>query len=424
LILEIALIVLLIVCSGFFSGSETALFSLSQIKLRPLQTAKDRRKRLIPLLLSKPRHLLITILIGNMMVNILASSVSASLFRKLTLHSAEAFSVLTMTMLILVFGEIAPKTFSIQRSEMVARVMAPAIRFFSIIVSPLRVLLWSISDVIIRLVAPRKPIESGITEKELMTAMALGLQEGVLEKWERDMIHGVLEIESKQVRDMMKPRMELFALPVDTPVKDVCEAIRRIEYTRIPIYEEALDELLGILHAKDLLYADPEQLQATGLRKILRPAFFVPETMPIDKLLQEFRQRRTHFALVVDEYGSISGLITLEDVLEMIVGHLDITRFETKHYHLLEQDKIRISGQLSIDKFNQVFGCNLKDEFSVTMGGFLTHQMGKIPAIEEALDFDNLSFKATRARKNRVEEIVVTRIKQDKDHTNRRRQTE
>ena len=238
------------------------------------------------------------------------------------------------------------------------------------------------------------------------------------------MIHGVLEIESKQVRDMMKPRMEMFALSVETPLKDVCEAIRRTEYTRIPIYEGELDNLLGILHAKDLLYADPNQLDLVTLRKILRPPFFVPETMPIDKLFKEFRRRKTHFAPVVDEYGSISGLITLEDVLEMIVGDLDSKRFETKRYHILAPDKIRISGGLAIDRFNEVFGSDLSDEFSVTVGGFLTHRLGRIPKAGEILEFNDLSFEITRARKNRVDEIVVTRVKQKEEQPHRGRKIE
>jgi len=411
------LIGFLIICSGFFSGSETALFSLSQIKLRRLRGAPERRDRLIADLLRKPRHLLITILIGNMIVNILATSVSASLFRRLAQYNPEMLSVLAMTALILIFGEITPKTIALEHSESVARMAAPPIRLLSRIISPMRKLLWSVSDVIIASLRSHNALEEGVTEEELATAMKLGLKDGVLDEQERDMIQGVLEVENKQVREMMKPRMEIFALPIDTPVPKVCRSIRRTEYTRIPIYEGEIDEVIGILNAKDLLHIEPGKLNQVKIRNIIRPVYFVPETMPIEKLLQEFRRRKTHLALVVDEYGSLSGMITLEDLLEIIVGDIDSKRFETKKYHILGTDIIRVSARLPIDEFNEIFGCNLEDQYSVTVGGFLTHRLGRIPATGETFDCENLHFKVTSGRKNRVDELVITRLPRDKNQT-------
>ena len=414
MIFEIVLIIFLIICSGFFSGSETALFSLSRIKLRRLQSAPEQRSRLVASLLERPRHLLITILIGNMIVNILASSVSASLFRKLAQHNAEILSVLVMTTLILIFGEITPKTFALRHSEPVSRFTAPIIKLISTIISPFRKTLWVLTNAIITLLYPRAAAEKGITEAELITATKLGLKDGVLDQQERDMIHGVLEIENKQVREMMKPRMEIFALPVRTALETVCRSIQHTEYTRIPIYEGEIDKIIGILNAKDLLYIESEKLEKIDLKSILRQAYFVPETMPIEKLFQEFRCRKTHLALVVDEYGSLSGIITLEDLLEIIVGDIDSKRFETKRYHILGPGTIRISSRLPIDEFNEIFGCDLSDEFAVTVGGLVIHRMGKIPEPGEIFEYGGLRFQITSALKNRVDELIVTRPGGDK----------
>jgi len=239
----------------------------------------------------------------------------------------------------------------------------------------------------------------------------MGLTEGVLDERERDMIHGVLDIDSKQVRDIMKPRSEIFALPVETPFDDICREIRRTEYTRIPMYESDLDKVVGILYAKDLLYTGAKKMQSAQLRRTLRRVFFVPETMSIGKLMREFRVRKMHFALAVDEYGSISGLITLEDLLEMIVGDIDSKRFETRYYHFLDRNRLKINSQLSLDKFNEIFSSNLRDKLSVSIGGFVMHQLGRIPAQGESFEYGNLKFEITRAQKNRIDEMIITRIK-------------
>jgi magnesium and cobalt exporter, CNNM family len=412
MVADLILLVLLILCSGFFSGSETALFSLSQVKLSQYKQSDDRREKLIARLLGRPQKLLITIILGNLVVNILASSVSVSLFRALEVSGAETISALAMMLLIITFGEITPKTIAIERSGPLSKLVTPAIHLFSKVIMPLQAAVLAISNLFIRGSAHTPTGDEALTDAEFRTAVKMGLTEGVLDERERDMIHGVLDIDSKQVREIMKPSVEIFALPVETPFEEVCRAIQSTEYTRIPMYDGDIDHVAGILYAKDLLYTGSEELDKTGLRRILRRVFYVPETMSIGKLMDEFKKRKMHLALAVDEYGSIGGLITLEDLLEMIVGDIDSKRFETRHYHFLAHDRMRISSRLSLDKFNEIFSTSLEDELSVTVGGFLTHRLGRIPVAGEIFEHDKIRFEVTRAHKHRIDELVVSTIKQ------------
>lgn len=410
----IVLVLILLAFSAFFSGSETALFSLSHIKVRKLRAEKRRRARLVAHLLSNPRPLLITILIGNMLANIFASSLSASFFRSLPISggASDLLSVLAMTTLILVFGEIAPKAYAIQNSEKLARGVAPLINAFSVAVRPARVVLESVANSIIRLLTEMmKPEETAASEGELRTAVKIGLSQGLLDRQEEAMIHGVFEIETSQVREMMKSRAEIFSLDLSTPIDEIRSAFREKKYTRVPIETGDIDNVLGLLYAKDLLFASESELEKSGIRSLLRPVYFVPETTPLGRLLREFKAKATHFALVVDEYGSISGLITLEDVLQSLMGHLGAVKSESRRHIFVEPDTAIVNARLPISEFNELFSSSISDEFSVTIGGFLTHQMGKIPRSGEVYETDDIRFEIRKATRNKIEEVLVKRKK-------------
>ncbi len=409
-------ILILLALSAFFSGSETALFSLSHVKVRKFQAEKKRRSRLVAHLLSNPRSLLITILIGNMLVNIFASSLSASLFRTLFKKwhgfqgASNLVSVVAMTTLILIFGEIAPKTYAIRNSEKLASRVAPIISVFSLIVRPAKVVLqWVADSIILPLMRAVRPEEPEPSEGELRTALKIGVSQGFLDEQEQAMIHGVFEIETGQVREMMKSRSEIFSLDLSTPIEQICQAFQEKRYTRVPIHTGDIDNVLGLLYAKDLLFASKNDLEKAGIRGLLRPVYFVPETMPLGRLLKEFKAKATHFALVVDEYGSISGLITLEDVLQSLIGHLDTANSASPSHVFVEPDTAVVNARLPISDFNELFSSSIAEELSVTIGGFLTHKMGKIPRPGEVYDTDDICFEVRKASKNKIEEILVKR---------------
>lgn len=409
---EIAAILILLAFSAFFSGSETALFSLSHIKARKFQSDKRARPRLVATLLSHPRRLLITLLIGNMLVNIFASTLSASLFRKTGAFGnvSDVISVLVMTTLILIFGEIAPKTYAIQHTEKMALAVAPLVNAFSVVVRPIRIILKSVADAIISVLTRAvKAEQTEASEGELKLAVKLGVTQGLLDSQEEAMIHGLFEIETGRVREMMKSRAEIFSLELSTPTDQIRAAFVDKKYTRVPVHSGDIDNVLGLLYAKDLLFASPAELEKSGIRPLLRPVYFVPETMPANRLLKEFRARATHFALVVDEYGSISGLITMEDVLQSLIGKLGVAERLAGEQVRFHEDTGVVSARMPISEFNDLLSAAITDELNVTIGGFLTHEMGKIPQAGEVFETDDIRFEIKKASKNRIEEVLVQR---------------
>jgi putative hemolysin len=405
---------LLLACSGFLSGSETSLFSLSSVRVRRLQS-ESKVGRLIAALLAHPRSLLSTILICNILVNVFASSLSASLFRMLGARglvpesTASVLSVAVMTCLILIFGEITPKTIAIRNSEPLARAVAPVIYTLAKIVAPLRAGLLRVTGGIVRLVDKRIPADGSISRDELRTAVRIGLSEGVLDSQERDMIHGVFVLESRQVRDIMKPRRDLFALDLATPPETLVRRVREHEYARVPVYDEDPDQIIGMLYARDLLACAGGQGGAIDVRALLREPYFVPEAMAIDDLLAELRRRAVHFALAVDEYGTVSGFLTLEDVLEVIVGRIDFKKGEAVRYSLEDDRTVLADAALALDELNAHLGTSLTDEFSVSIGGLITHRLGRIPEPGERLELPGVRIEVLRAKKHRVELVRVQR---------------
>ncbi len=406
----------LLACSGFLSGSETSLFSLSSLRVRRLQS-ESKVGRLIARLVAHPRSLLTTILICNVLVNVFASSLSASLFRRLgeraegvmSPAASTVISVAVMTFLILVFGEITPKTIAIRNAERLARRVAPVISGLSRLVAGLRAVLLWVTGGIVRLLDSRIPADGSISTDELRTAVRIGLSEGVLDPQERDMIHGVFVLESKQVRDIMRPRRDLFALEAGTPLEEIVRQVREHEFARVPMYEEEPDRIIGLVYARDLLDLYGKGGEPVALRELLREPYFVPEAVAIDDLLAELRRRATHFALVVDEYGTLSGFVTLEDVLEVVVGRLDLKKDEPLRYSLEDDRTVLADAALPLDELNTLLGTGLADEFSVSLGGLITHRLGRIPEAGERLELAGVTIEVLRAQKNRIELVRVRR---------------
>lgn len=405
---------ILVFLSAFFSGSETSLFSLSSIQIRKLGTQSHGTGKTVARLISNPRKLLISLLICNMVVNILSSSLSASFFRRLfsgtsLQNISEALSVIVMTIIIIIFAEITPKTLAINNSEKIALRVAPFINLLYKIVSPVRFILFKITNWIIYLAG--KTISSNETvfsSDEIRMAATLGHSEGELAKEEKELIHGVIRLEKRVVKEIMTTRMEISAIEINTPLDEIKKIVHNRKYTRIPVYEEKIDNIRGILFSKDLFQL--KNSSSCKIPDILKPAYFVPETLKVDILLQEFKKRRTHLAIVVDEYGTVSGLVTLEDILELLVGNIYDKADEPKLFSLISKDKIQVKSLYALEDFNEIFGTGIRDEYAATIGGFLIHRLGKIPQKGEVFKIDNLEFTIIEARKNRIEEMVVRKL--------------
>jgi putative hemolysin len=328
----------LLVASAFFAGSETALFSLSRVQKEALGRREDALSRRVLGLLSQPRRLIITIIVANEFINIANSSLSATLIAYLLPQLSERGKVAVATAvivpLILVFGEMAPKSLALRIGERWARVVSGPLLFFQYLITPVRFVLSLVSGAVLLLFGARnQPVEPGVREEEFRALVDVGSEEGELQVAERRLIHNVFEFGDTPVGKVMTPAERVFALPYDMPLGRMVEAIAEQHYSRVPIYRSSrLDakaraagkkaplEVVGIIHAKDLVTYATRGLEGHTVQDLLHPPFFVPRTTTCDRLFREFQRRKTHIALVVDEYGRLLGLVTMEDLLEELFG--------------------------------------------------------------------------------------------------------
>ncbi|MDD5557104.1 MAG: hemolysin family protein [bacterium] len=398
----------LLCVSFFFSCTETTLFSLSDYQVKKLQRRRDRRGALVARLLSNPRRLLISILIGNMFVNIFASVLGDSLTRRV-IPGAEGtlVAIILMTFAVLIMGEITPKTIAIQWNERLAPLVAPLINAIGVALFPVRRVVRAVSDAVISaFTGPVVPAEPAITEEEIKTAIRLGSREGVVDPEERQMIQGVFNFADRRVAALMRPRPEVLAFEAGMPIDRIERTIRERQYSRIPVYEGSFDNVIGILHVKDLMRGAPAE---GGLRALLKPAYFVPESMKASSLLREFRRRRMHIAVVADEYGSVSGIVTLDDLLEEVVGEVRDKGAGTPLFRQVDLHTFRVSARMGLDAFNELFGTQLADPRNATIGGCLVRLLGRIPEVGRQIRHGGLLFTVAAATGSRVDELVVSR---------------
>jgi putative hemolysin len=316
-------LLLLLSLSAFFSASETALFSLSRLRLQRLSQADPKRGGWVLKLLERPTRAIVTIQIGNELVNVTASVVMTSLVLYLWGAQYAWLSVLFMLPLLLIFGELTPKRVALAYAERVAPILAYPLSLFSLLITPVRGIIKRVVDFCLRVLGvPAALGPSGISEDDFKMILDVGREEGVVEPTEHKMIERALAFAEVRVRQVMTPRSDMFFLDVNLSFGEAVEGTKTAAFSRIPIYHETVDRIVGILHAKDLLVAKAEGSPPPTLGSLLHPPFFVPETTRIDTLLKEFQRRRRHMAIVVNEYGGTAGVVTLEDLLEELVGEI------------------------------------------------------------------------------------------------------
>lgn len=314
---------LLLCLSAFFSASETALFSLSRLRLQLLSQTDPERGGRVRKLLEQPIRAIVTIQIGNEVVNVTASVTMTSLVLYLWGPEKAWLSVFLMLPLLLICGELTPKMAAVVHAESFSCLVARPLEFFSFLITPLRIAAKKIVTLCLRVLGvPAALSPSGISEDDFKVILDVSRQEGVVEPTEHQMIERVLAFAEVRVRQVMTPRSDMFCLDVNLSFGETVERVKKAAFSRIPVYHETVDRIVGILHAKDLLQVKAEGSPPPNLSSLLHPPFFVPETTRIDTLLKEFQRRRQHMAIAVNEYGSIAGLVTLEDLLEELVGEI------------------------------------------------------------------------------------------------------
>jgi Mg2+/Co2+ transporter CorB len=412
---------LLLVMSAFFSGSETALTAASRGKLR-VQADKGSRGAERALKITEDNERLIgSVLLGNNLVNILATSLATALLTRLFGESGVAVATLVMTLLVLIFAEVLPKTYAITNAETAAaRVSAPiqlVVRVFAPVVSAVRLLVRGV----LRLFGVQADPDSRIlaVREEIAGALTLGQSEGVVQKEDRDRILGALDLGERTVEEIMLHRSQIQMLDADTDPDELLRQLLESPHTRLPVYQGDHDNIVGVVHAKDLLRAmhkmmfgptpSPTGLKAFKILDVVRPPYFIPDTTTLDDQMRQFLRRRTHFALVVDEYGSLEGLITLEDILEEIVGEIT-DEFDTAAEHAVQRLKdghFVVDGAMTIRDLNRAMDWSLPDDEANTVAGLVIYEAQMIPAVGQVFSFHGFRFEVTGRKANRITKLKI-----------------
>ena len=404
----IPIVAILIALSGFFSSSETALTSVNQIRLRQRATEGDKKSMTVLKLLEKPQDVISSILIGNNIVNIASSAVATVFFTQLFGASGPVVATVVMTILVLIFGEVLPKTAAQQQPEMISRKVSKPISRITTIFKPVVFLLTALSGLVTKWLFSHVDEAPTITEEEFKALVEVGEEEGVLQREERAYIDNVLDFSSATASDMMKPRTSVVALDVEASEEEILELLKDNRYSRIPVYEDSIDHIIGILYMKDVvrLLAQGEEIH---LREILRDAYFIGESAVADRIFRELKARNLSIAVVVDEYAGTSGIITMEDILEELVGNIDDEYdLESTDMILLENGVYLVDPELRIDEINDYFHMNLESEKSDSIGGFVIELLDRIPKQGEVVRYGDILFTV-----NEMQGLKMTKLKMD-----------
>jgi CBS domain containing-hemolysin-like protein len=402
---QIVVLIVLLFLSGFFSSAETALFSISKAKAIHLAKEKSVVNALIKKMKDDPHRLLSTILIGNNLVNVAASAMATAITIGLVPSNAKiAVGAATgiMTFLILIFGEIFPKSVATRNNILIARFVILPIYWLSILFYPIIVFLNFIPKLTGKI--KRKP---KVTEEELLTIVEVVEEEGQIKEEEKELIHNIFEFDDTNASEIMTPRADMFGIDIEEEFK--LDEVIRSGFTRFPVIECDFDHVIGILNIKDLFMHQTTCDEIIDVRKIMMEPFFVPENKKLDNLLQEFKRRKQHMAIVVDEHGGVSGLITLEDALEEIVGEIidETDRFEP-HIVKLNSNEWRVLGKSEIDEVNETIEMNIPDtrEYD-TFSGYVLDQIGRIPQEKEEIQIGDFVVTVLEMEGNRIKEYIV-----------------
>lgn len=405
------LLVFLLLCSAFFSACEVAYFSLNSLQLNEMSEKKGRLGRIVNSLLEKPRELLITIYIGNEFVNIAISVVVTSIAINIFGNLGVGIAIGVGTLLLLVFGDIIPKSISIKFAQPYALFSAYPLKIFAKIVQPAQKLfsIWTEKVISFMGILPHGLKESPITDDEFRAMVQVGEGEGVIDSDERELIQNVIEFGETTVEEIMTPKIDMFTVGIEDSLDDILPRIIENFYSRVPVYGEEEEGILGILFTKDLTRLKHLPREKVSLKSILHDTISVPQSKKIKEMLEEFRKMKRHMAIVLDEYGSVCGLVTLEDVLEELVGEIDSEmRQDELPLKRLNENHYRIVGAYSLAEFNESFQSDLPENDYDTVGGYVFGLFGRIPRSGESTTVDRFKFRVEKMKGSRILSLFLT----------------
>lgn len=405
----------LLFLSAFFSGSETAYFSLPRTAITKLSQSKKIRFKQASTLLKEPKKLLIAIIIGNTLVNVATAALAAILTTRISKNYQLnetlilLLNVFVVTFVILFFSEIIPKVTAIKNAKKVAVNVSLPLTFFYYIFYPVTFIFYLFTQFISSALGVDKD-KHHLSEAELRTLVDIGEEKGALQKDEKEMIHSILEMSDIVAREIMVPRTDMICVDKTASISQVLNQVKENLHSRIPVYSEKVDNMVGILYLKDLLpYIKKRSNAVFELDKLVRPPYYIPEQKKINELLREFQTEKIHMAIVVDEYGGTSGLVTLEDVIEEIVGEIqDEYDVELPEFKQLSDTTFLVDGSMSLDDINDELGLDLPTEEGVdTLAGFLLGQFGSVPRLKEKLSWNGYEFIIEKADKKRISLVKI-----------------
>ena len=409
-------IVVLIGLSAFFSSSEIAMFSLAKHRVDSMVEEGRPGARAVQALKNDPHRLLVTILVGNNLVNIAMSSIATGLFG-LYLSQGQAVIAATfgITALVLLFGESAPKSYAVENTESWSLRIAKPLKWSELLLLPLIVLFDYLTRVVNKIPGGRSSIESTyVTRDEIRNMIKTGEREGVLDEDERQMLQRTLRFNRTIAKEVMTPRLDMTAIPKDADIAEAIETCIQSGHARLPVSEGSLDNIIGVVHIRDLVrdlnYGENENLE---LEDLIEPTLHVPESKNVDELLTEMRENRMHMVIVIDEFGTTEGLVTMEDLTEEIVGEI-LEGGEEEPIEFLDDDTATVKGEVNIEEVNESLGIDIPEgeEFE-TLAGFIFNRVGRLVEEGEVIQYDDIEIRVEQVENTRIMKARITRLDGD-----------
>lgn len=406
--IELILIILGVAGSAFFSSSETALTSLNVFKIRQMEENGVENSSIVRKLTDNIGKVLTTILIGNNIVNIVTTTLATIFFTDLFGASGAVISTVVLTLTILIFGEVTPKNIASSQSEKVALRVARPIKFFDIIIKPMSFFLQAITNLLTKMIIGEDhPSQDIVTEEDLKTIVDVSEEQGVINNEESEIINNVFDFGDSDVEDIMTARTNMEAIAVDMDDKDLRDFLKNCKHSRIPVYGKSIDNILGILHMKDIVAFIAED-KDLNIEEMIRPAFYVYDNMHIFDLFKSMRNENVSLAIVIDEYGGTSGIVTIEDIVEELVGEIE-DEYDTHLETIFKVNDMEylVNPSIHINDFNDYFDTNLEQIKNDSIGGYLIDRLGRIPKESDFIEEDGMVISVLQVNRYKLEMLKI-----------------
>ncbi len=410
--MDVFIMILCILLSAFFSAAETAFSSVNKIKLMSLSENGSKRAKSVLDTVERYDSFLTTVLIGNNIVNILLATVAAVFFVKKNPDYGTTISTVVVTLVVLIFGEITPKTLAKGAPEKFAMATVPAVRALLVIFTPISFIFSLWAKLVSKITG--KTEDSSITDDELITIVNEAYNEGGLDENESELIRNAIVFDDRQAEDILTPRVDIVAVPADADMKDISEAFSETGYSRLPVYEGSLDNIVGFIHQKDFYEEILEGKK--DLKYIIQKPVFVAPSMKISKLLKKLQREQTHVAVVVDEYGGTAGIVTMEDILEELVGEIWDEHDEVvEDVSKIGDGEFLVQGTLELEEFFEEFGIDDEESEADTVSGWVMEKLGKIPDKGESFEFGGYRITISQIVSRRITEVKLEKLADEEE---------